>query len=195
MRRLFMAVALPVLGLSSHALLDGLIYENDFSQDPEDWYHDSIWEFGSDGAVVQTTEKFWDATLFSGQPDDRLIFFVPDGADSIGIVIPYTLEASVYEGSILVEVRLGTDSGWEDIWFQYEQDDYISESDTISCSPDYVQGGDWVGIFFAGFGNCDTWGSMDVLWQVHSITITAYGDSLYFEPASWAGIKAAGDSE
>ncbi|MFO7950867.1 MAG: hypothetical protein R6U36_10965 [Candidatus Fermentibacteraceae bacterium] len=196
MRSICAAVTLPVLAAFSVAHSDGVIYETDFSQPPANWYYDQDWEFGNDGAVVQTDLHFWDALMFSGGPGDQLIFFVPDGADSIGIAIPYYLNASVDQGNVCFEIRFGcTDSGWETIWERSEYSGYVSETDTISYSPDYVQGGDWVGINFEGFGECDTWGYMGVTWQIHGLTITAFGDSLSFESSTWAGIKAAGDSE
>lgn len=68
------------------------------------------------------------------------------------------------------------------IWYEC-----LFETATINVSPDWISGGEWIGIHFEVTGNLDSGGSLD--WTIHGLTITAIGDSLALDNSTWAEIK------
>ncbi len=189
---LFSAIIFP-------ALSDAVIFQTDFSELPDDWYADLDWEFGPDGAVTHTSWPIqsWDAIMFTGDGPPELIYFVPDGTDSIIVTIPYYLHASVLEGHAQFEIRMGgSTSGWDEIWSEsLVWEGMIWETATISVSPDWISGGEWIGISFEGSGECNYAGSLSVRWEIRGLTITAIGDSLALDHNTWAMIKSASEWE
>ena len=79
-----------------------------------------------------------------------MLYFIPDGIDSVIVEIPYYLNASAYEEWITCSIELGcTGHGWEEIWSRhigYIQN--IEETDTLVVSPAWLTGGSWMGIRF-----------------------------------------------
>lgn len=192
MRMMAAAAAALLLVEFGPAPADGVILDTDFSQLPEGWYASTAWSFGDEGAVVQTTMHTWDALLFTGEGPREMIYFVPDGTDSVVIRIPYTLDTSVSDGSVEFWIELAsTGTAWNEIWHEgIYGEGSIQQTDTICYTPYWISGGDWMGLDLEGNGLCVDTGSMDVLWQVHGLSIVAYGDSLIMDMGTWGSIKA-----
>lgn len=186
------AAALLLSALCGQTWSESIILDTDFAQLPDGWYVDLDWSFGEDGAVVQTSADNWDALLFTGEGPPEMIYFVPDGTDSVVVRIPYSLDAGVVDGTVDFFVELGsTGTAWSEIWQEgIYGEGSIQQSDTICLNAGWITGGDWLGIVFEGEGQCVDTGSMSVLWQVHGLTITAYGDSLTMDAGTWGSIKA-----
>jgi len=186
------AAALMLSALCGQTCSEGIVLDTDFGQLPDGWYVDLDWSFGEDGAVVQTSADSWDALLFTGEGPPEMIYFVPDGTDSVVVRIPYSLDASVVDGTVDFFIELGsTGTAWNEIWQEgIYGEGSIQQSDTICLNAYWITGGDWLGIAFEGEGQCLDTGSMSVLWQVHGLTITAYGDSLTMDAGTWGSIKA-----
>ena len=192
MRMMAAAAVALLLVEPGPARADGVILDTDFGQLPEGWYASTAWSFEDEGAVVQTTMHIWDALLFTGEGPREMIYFVPDGTDSVVVRIPYSLDASVVDGTVDFFIELGsTGTAWNEIWQEgIYGEGSIQQSDTICLNAYWITGGDWLGIAFEGEGQCLDTGSMSVLWQVHGLTITACGDSLTMDAGTWGSIKA-----
>lgn len=192
MRRVLFLIITTALSLPVFS--DAVVFHTDFSELPEHWWSNSEWEFGSGGAVTSNTwpSTYWDADMFSGDGPPDIIYFIPDGTDSVLITIPYYVHADVSEGDANFRIRIkATGSDWTEIWSRavYYQGS-ITESGTISIVPDWISGGEWMGIFFDAWGSCIYVGCLETDWQIHSLTITAMGDSLVLDQTTWANIKA-----
>ena len=188
----FSSVIFPVFS-------DAIIFQTDFNELPDNWYATASWEFGPVGAVTSSSwpATWLDADMFTGDGPAELIYFVPDGTDSIIVTIPYYLNAGVCEGDANFEILMGgSGSGWNELWSRSLSDEgTINETATINVSPNWISGGEWIGIRFKGYGSCIDVGYLSVNWQIHSLTITAIGDSLALDHSTWARIKSASEWE
>ncbi len=175
---------------------DVIIFQTDFNELPDDWFASAGWEFGSQGAETHSwPADLWSEIMFTGNGPPELIYSVPDGADSIIVTIPYYLYASVMQESIDFEIRMGgSNSGWDELWSKFVSGEVtFSETGTIEVSPDWIIGGEWIGIKFdvlAGFGSGGS-----LIWKIQGLTITAIGDSLTLNQSTWALIKSASEWE
>lgn len=176
---------------ASTGLADSVIFDNDFSELPAGWYA-STFQFGSEGAYIDLfTYAGFDANLATGLPVQHLIF-VPDGADSVKIEIPYTLHASGLNPSMEFKIMLGTQSvSLQTVWevILSASNPQIYTSGTLVFTPDWIYAGDYIGIIFRAdiINPGDDGGSIE--WYIHNLEITAYGDDLHLEQSTWGSIK------
>lgn len=174
---------------------DVIIFQTDFNDLPDNWLADQRWEFGPYGAEVQVSGPVssWDPYMHTGSGAPEPIYFVPDGTDSLIVTIPYYINAIVQEGYAEFKIRVGgSSSGWHEIWSEFlYSGEAINEVGTINISPDWIVGGEWVGIDFEGYSNTSETGYLNALWRISSLTLTAIGDSLVLDNITWAKIKSA----
>ena len=172
---------------------DAVIFQTDFNELPNNWYANSSWEFGPYGAVTNSSwpDTWWDADMLTTNSSTELVYFIPDGTDSIIVTIPYYLLAQVSEGNANFNILMkASGSTWNEIWSRsLSYEGTINETATINVSPDWISGGEWIGIRFYGYGSCIDVGSLSVDWRIYGLTITAIGDSLALDNATWADIK------
>ncbi len=173
---------------------DAVIFQTDFNELPDNWYANSSWEFGSTGATTNSSwpDTWWDADMLTTNSSAGLVYFIPDGTDSIIVTIPYYLHSQVGEGSVNFNILMqASGSTWIEIWSRsLYWEGSITETATINTSPDWISGGEWIGIRFYGYGSCDDFGCLTVNWQIYGLTITAIGDSLALDNSTWAMIKS-----
>ena len=181
--------------VAGYAFADGVVYETDFQSAPEDW-NGSGWTFGDDGAVSDRDCSGWEDVLFtqlSGDYAER-IYFIPDGTDSLLFHIPYyifvnnsevsggaTFNISAYIDEASTREQIFSLSVWQAGVYEYDE------------SVEYVfnhRGSGWLGFFIEFAGGCEPGCGIHAVWQIHGITVTAYGDDLDLEPLTWASIKS-----
>lgn len=187
--RLMLITAL--LYLTSPVFTDEILFQTDFNQLPEDWYAADRWEFTSNGALLYRNHNpYLDALLMSGLGPSEMLYFIPDGIDSVIVKIPYYLNAYACEEWIVCSIELGcTGHGWEEIWSRHiGYIENIDETDTLAVSPAWLNGGCWMGIRFDSYAS--PMENSAVKWLVNGITITAVGDELDMTTSTWAAIKS-----
>lgn len=173
---------------------DAVIFQTDFNELPDNWYANSSWTFGTSGARTYSSwpDTWWDADMLSTNSSAGFVYFIPDGTDSIIVTIPYYLHSQVYEGNANFNILMqASGPAWNEIWSRsLSYEGTINETATINASPDWISGGEWIGIRFYGYGSCTYVGSLSVDWRIYGLTITAIGDSLALDNSTWAKIKS-----
>lgn len=180
----------------SYSFADSVIYATDFQSAPEDWFFGSGWTFGVNGAVSVRSNPVWEDVLFTQKNSGfaERIYFIPDGTDSLLIEIPYYIYVNNSEvsGGATFEINAYIDQAstrtkifYQNVWQAgvYEYDDSV----------EYLfnrQGSGWLGFFIEFAGGCEPGCGITAIWQIHGITVTAYGDDLGLAPLTWASIKS-----
>lgn len=174
---------------------DTVVYETTFSELPDNWFFLNDWTFGSEGACfyIYTSNNF-DATLATGSgfPLGETIF-IPDGSESVDIEIETYVHTSGGEGcSTTYTIWLGSSNNpWETVWeFDVPRYQSVYQNFNHSFSPDWLQGGEHLGLMFRIDGAGDDFGSV-LEWKIHSLTVTVFGEALALSPDTWAGIKSS----
>jgi len=186
---LFYVILTPLISAET------IIFQSDFQTLPEFWFTRG-WSFGADGATMAASGPEWESTLFTAGEDSlamRAIYFVPDGTDSISVLIPYYLYIMVNEGSAVFSVSIITESPdpitiWRERIFWMGG---MSEHGSIEIFLDWnsSRNGNWMGFSFESAGGHGPGGSVNVLWRLYGITATAYGDSQELHSTTWGSIK------
>lgn len=191
-------IILCCLFLTLNASAGTVIFQTEFSSLPEGWLSNG-WSFGPSGAVMAASYPQWESTLFTARTDSTpaigAIYFIPDGTDSVRIGIPYYLYAMVNEGYAGFFISVVTEpynsiTIWEKelYWMQG-----LCETGVVVHTFDWSGSGygNWIGFLIESIGGYGAGGSVSVLWKLHSLTVTAYGDSLELNSSTWAGIKSS----
>lgn len=189
------AIFLLLLIPAGDSIADAVIFETDFQSPPqEDWFIVGEWTFGNCGAVAYNhDDPSWEDLLFTQRNGDwvECIYFIPDGTDSLLIEIPYYIHVNNghISGSVYFDINALVDteafhlfdlSVWQEGDYEYEG--------TI----EYVinrTGSGWLGLSFNSAGGCEM-GGITSLWQIHGVTVTAFGDDLDLAPLTWASVKS-----
>lgn len=190
------AVLLLVFIPIGYSLADAVVYETDFQSPPEDWYIGNQWTFGVDGAVAyRDDDPAWDDVFFTHINGDMIdcIYFIPDGTDSLLIEIPYYIHVNnsdvsggaIFEITAYIDESPSTQIFYQDVWqagvYEYEGTvEYLFNR----------EGPGWLGFFIEFYGGCEMGCGINALWEIHGITVTAYGEDLYLDPFTWASIKS-----
>jgi hypothetical protein len=194
MRDLVICVTILVTSVFS---AETVILQTDFSGLPPDWFAPD-WSFGSSGACTGNTypSTFWDAVMDTG-PDmsTEMIYHIPEGTDSVVITMPYYIHVGLYDGQLHLRARVRySDTAWYNLWvLNLSGEESLTETDTIKVTPWWFEEDMWIGFLFDAWGECYGGGSLEVTWQVHGLTVTAYGDSLACGNSTWAEIKRAAE--
>lgn len=180
--------------LSTSAMGDSILLETDFSELPDNWYNDAFTLSGSGAILYYVSLGHLSAKLQTGSSDDwEQNIFIPDGIDSVRIEIIHDLYVSGGEYPTLTfNIKLGNLYTEEYLWYQYinyEQPNF-NQTLTHTICPDWLNGGDLLGIRFYVHGWPGEYGSI-VDWKITYLKVTAFGDDLAFTQNTWAGIKAS----
>jgi len=121
-------------------------------------------------------------------------YFVPDGADSVSIVIEHCAIGTAGEGYAKAEFYVETPTAGLTLVYAKSAFYFSSFSDddpityTIIDPPD----GTYLGFsFHAEAGADQSTGSASIDWEIYSMEVTAYGSSMSMEVNTWAGIKSS----
>lgn len=180
--------------LATVAAGDEILFETDFTYLPENWYS-SEFTFGTTGArLYHISLDHLSAMLHTGGSTEwEQNIFIPDGADSVRIEIDHSIQVTGGDYPTLTfKIKLGDLDTWEYLWYlyvDYEEPNYYKTLSHSVC-PDWLQGGDWLGIRFRASGWPGEYGSI-IEWRIAHVKVTAFGDEIVFAPNTWAGIKAA----
>lgn len=184
-----------ILILCSYTSADSIIvFGTDFSSKPDGWYADIDWTFNRPGARVQWnfSSGFGDAILSSIAEHPWTLYAIPDGADSVNIVIPKNLYASVFNGYIKLKCKmLVTGTGLITLW----ADSIMWEGTIIDSTPiTYTiynpPSGTLIGFSFIADAQCEDMGNVTLTWNLYSLTATAYGENIELDSSTWAEIKS-----
>lgn len=184
---------LLILTALSASLADAVVFETYFLELPETWYSASF-TFGATGAVCYFQgEGMFDATLCTGSMPAEANIFIPDGADSVHVDITHRLDVSggEYPNIDFFISMLSTTHPYEVFWEMNidHTNPQVYQTYNQSFSPELLQGGDHLAMYFRVDGVADEWGST-VDWKIQHIKITVYGDDLSFQQTTWGAIKA-----
>ncbi len=174
---------------------DAVVYETDFQELPDNWYA-TTFEFGTSGALIDFDGLYsFDANLNTGDgiPGYNTIF-IPDGTDSVHVSISQNLHVSGgEEPNMEFQIFLSSESYGSDLVWDIvinSQTPQCNHSGTFVFTPDWLQAGEYLGLYFRADVTPDDWGS-SVYWRIHNLTVTALGDDLSLHPTTWAGIKTS----
>jgi len=190
------AFALLLLITVKHSVADAVIFQTDFQSPPDNWFVGGQWTFGEDGAVMHRTAPVWDDVLFTQLSAGGMdpIYFIPDGTDSLLIEIPYYIYVNNSEvsGGADFYINAFTDPGTDQSVFSLYvwQEGVYSDEGII----EYVyqhQGSGWLGFFIESTGGHEPGCGIVAHWEIHSITVTAFGDTLGLHQNTWASIKSS----
>ena len=180
--------------IASTAAGEVVLFETDFSSQPEHWYSTEFtynhpgaylyWiSFGHLSAYLQTGETSeWEQNIF-----------IPDGTDSVRIEIEHNINISGGDyPELTFSVRIGDRDSYEILWYEYVShvDPNLYAWLSHDVTPEWLTGGDWLGIRFRASGWPGEFGS-NIRWTVSHVKVTAYGDELSFTPDTWAAIKGS----
>lgn len=188
-------IFLACLGLTlfSASIADVIVFESVFQELPENWYS-TVFTFGPTGAVCyfQGTGMF-DASLCTGGMPPEANIFIPDGADSVHIDITHRLDVSGGEyPNMDFFISLLSNSNPGEIYWDVSIDPnnpQVNQTYNHTFSPEWLQGGDHLGMHFRVDAVADEWGST-VNWKIQHVKVTVYGDNLSFQQTTWGAIKA-----
>lgn len=175
-----------------------VLLQTDFSQIPQGWVNDEDWVFGSFGAAlcVSIQEAAWSGE-FSTEGEPPVRYFVPDGTDSVVVVVDHWVLLSAgpvkSDASSTAAIQLWTtQSGWGDYIFHHSVSDTLFVGEMISsCVLTDLPQDTFLGFRFKGELVSESQSDYaEVIWQVNGMTVTAYGGNLPLSRSTWAGIKA-----
>lgn len=188
------AVTLLLLVIASRSPGDSVMYETNFTEEPDDWYNTGF-VFGPDGAVFDYFSfGDFDLSLCTGDMPPAFTIFIPDGADSVAVEVDHTLEIAGGEWpSISVNIQLGSNEYpmtkvWEVVLNHYNPGVYGTFAH--SFSPAWLQGGQHLGIHFRMDAISDDLGS-SYYWNISHLKVTVYGDQLALPQSTWGDIKSS----
>lgn len=171
-----------------------VVYETTFQEYPDDWYA-TTFEFGPSGALIDFNGlASFDANLCTGDGiPSTCNIFLPDGADSVMVSINQTLSVSGGDQAMMEFcIYLKTvEHGSEEVW-RVEitpNNPAVYQSGYFHFSPDWIQAGGYLGLYFGANVSPDDFGS-SVYWAISHITVYAYGNALSLQQKTWGAVKA-----
>jgi hypothetical protein len=122
-------------------------------------------------------------------PEPPILYFVPDGTDSLVVVVSHQLSMSATEGYTNVSFRVysttfGTVYVYNETVCYYESFNDSSPIEYVMVDPPT---GTFIGFHFHAQVEDEYYGEVD--WRIYGLVATAFGDTLGLVPETWGGIK------
>jgi len=193
MRYMVLFVLLFTVAIS---FADCSVYSTDFNEEPEGWYNDR-WTFSEAGAKAYyyaDPGSWMEFDMISFWPPAPVRYFVPDGADSVSIVVDHSVHGSAGEGYAYARFYVETPTAgptlvYEQVAYWY---DTFSDDESIVCTIVDPPNGTYLGFHFHAEAGADpSTGSGSIDWELYHMEVTAYGSSMSMELNTWAGIKSS----
>lgn len=169
-----------------------VLFSTSFSELPDGWINTGSgdeWYFGSSGAYAYggTGDDYWDVRMYSPPG----MYFVPDGTDSVVVHIEHNLLMSGMSGAVAGIVLKSTTAGNTSIYYETLPAPFgtVHDNQPIHWSSGTFPEGTWIGMSFWAHKETYTGGSNSISWHIYSLTITAYGNEMAMDAATWAAIK------
>ncbi|MEA3265655.1 MAG: hypothetical protein U9P42_01750 [Candidatus Fermentibacteria bacterium] len=193
MRYMVLFVLLITFAMS---FADSTVYSTDFTEKPDGWYND-LWTFSEAGAKAYyyaNPGEWREFDMISFAPPAPVRYFVPDGADSVSIVVDHSAHGSAGEGSAYARFYVETPTAgstliYEQVAYWYQS---FSDDDPIVYTIVDPPNGTYLGFHFHAEAAADaSIGSGSIDWELYHMEVTAYGSSMSMEVNTWAGIKSS----
>ena len=181
-------IIVVLMFLPSAVLGDTIVWDHNLTYLPEGWSATSDWNFNSNGAEldIYTSDPYG---YESGDLFTEWIM-IPDNCDSILLHVQQDLYA------------LGLGEGSSCAILKYRNDDMewhqLSIGAPFTTDPIHVTvppySGQGLCFWFHGSvsgGSYNHYGSGDLDWELHDLSLTFYGDNLELESTTWASIKSS----
>ena len=182
-------VTILLLVVDAIAFADtAILFQTDFSSIPTGWINDE-WSFNHPGAYIGNGVQFssWDAEFSSFGPTP-VLYFVPDGTDSVVIQLEHELimEGSFHSAGIQLWTNL---SGWTNYIYYSAGEGWFEDEEPIHFVIDDPDSGTWLGFKFRGELSAGYMMYAGMTWNIFSMSVTAYGEKLELASTTWASIK------
>lgn len=165
-----------------------ILFETDFSSLPDGWQND-VWVFNHPGAYIGNgvQNSSWDAEFSSFGPTP-VLYFVPDGTDSVVIHLEHELimEGSYYSAGIQLWTSL---TGWTDHIYYEAGAGWFEDAEPIQFVIEDPASDTWLGFRFRGELSAGYMMYAGMTWNIFSMSVTANGETLGLAGSTWASIK------
>lgn len=184
-----LAILTTIVVIASGLAETAVVFETTFNSLPAGWFNNE-WTFSPSGANiyawVYNGSSFTADMYTNGQPP--MLYFVPDGTDSLVIHIEHDINMSGAYGAAFVrlystsfaDVDIFCESFYNDGYFSTDPIHYV----IVDPPPDT-----WIGFRLHGYVSAGYPEYSTIDWCIFSMTATAHGEALTLEMSTWASIK------
>lgn len=179
---------LMVILLSIGAYGSFVVWDYPMSSCPQGWTSE-YWGFNSMyGAylIISASEPFSQAHGEMTSGADTV--FIPENCDSIAFHADQELYMTAYgTAGTFIDIRYRYDDNWHTV---YTRSGNFSSQSPVNLSIPVSPGGTLF-MSFSGETLVGSSGSGSIAWSLSDVTMTLYGDGVFFSQNSWAEIKSA----